>query len=89
MWYLWLNRDNILLGSDFDQDWYDRVLAVCGLREDVRRLPLRDQTWVQGNGDNLSGGQRQRISLARAIYQVMMIHKNKYLHLWAVQYAKS
>ncbi|KAM4056698.1 ABC transporter [Hirsutella rhossiliensis] len=61
-------RDNILFGSPMEEVRYGRVLEACCLPEDLRELPLRDQTAVGENGTSLSGGQKARVALARALY---------------------
>ncbi|PRP77615.1 hypothetical protein PROFUN_00476 [Planoprotostelium fungivorum] len=61
-------RENIVFGSHFDQEKYERVLRVCELRADIDMLPHGDSTEIGEKGINLSGGQKQRVSLARAVY---------------------
>ena len=61
-------RDNIVMGSDIDKDWYNHVIDVCALARDFQLLEQGDMTEVGERGITLSGGQKQRISLARALY---------------------
>ncbi|XP_043293737.1 ATP-binding cassette sub-family C member 11 isoform X1 [Cervus canadensis] len=61
-------RENILMGSQYDEAWYLQVLHCCSLNHDLEILPFGDMTEIGERGLNLSGGQKQRISLARAIY---------------------
>ncbi|KAJ2806616.1 hypothetical protein H4R20_001622 [Coemansia guatemalensis] len=61
-------RDNILFGSNFDQELFDKVIDACALRQDVVSLPAGVMTEIGERGINLSGGQKMRVSLARAIY---------------------
>ncbi|OTA04131.1 MRP-type ABC transporter [Trichoderma parareesei] len=51
-----------------DPAWYDQVVRLCCLDEDIATLPQGHQTLIGSRGLNLSGGQRQRVALARAIY---------------------
>ncbi|KAH0490116.1 hypothetical protein TgHK011_001599 [Trichoderma gracile] len=51
-----------------DAVWYDQVVRLCCLDEDIATLPQGHQTLIGSRGLNLSGGQRQRVALARAIY---------------------
>ena len=62
-------KDNILFGSDYDEDLYNRVLFACALVEDLAQLPAGDATQIGERGINLSGGQKQRVGLARAVYK--------------------
>ena len=61
-------RKNILFGEPYDKQKYAEVIDACALREDVRRFPNGDLTFVGEQGVTLSGGQRARVSLARAVY---------------------
>ena len=68
-------RDNILFGSKFVQDKYDRVVRACCLDVDFENLPAEDMTEIGEQGVNLSGGQKQRLALARCAYsdaQIML-----------------
>ncbi|XP_067995695.1 ATP-binding cassette sub-family C member 2 isoform X1 [Melanerpes formicivorus] len=61
-------KDNILFGSELDEDRYQQVIEACALLPDMALLPAGDQTEIGEKGINLSGGQKQRVSLARAVY---------------------
>jgi ATP-binding cassette, subfamily B, bacterial CvaB/MchF/RaxB len=43
--------------------------SLCGIAEDIERMPMRYQTLLGDAGNALSGGQRQRLLLARALYK--------------------
>ncbi|EJK45519.1 hypothetical protein THAOC_35867, partial [Thalassiosira oceanica] len=60
-------RQNILFGSPFDEDRYERVLDACCLRPDLLQFPAGDLTEIGERGVTMSGGQRQRVSVARAV----------------------
>ncbi|KAI7725504.1 hypothetical protein M8C21_007046, partial [Ambrosia artemisiifolia] len=62
-------RDNILFGSEMDDQRYQEALSKCCLVKDLELLPYGDLTEIGERGVNLSGGQKQRIQLARALYQ--------------------
>jgi ABC-type multidrug transport system fused ATPase/permease subunit len=36
-------KENILFGSAYHKDEYEAIVTACGLREDFRRLPSKDQ----------------------------------------------
>jgi len=62
-------RDNILFGSHFDEDRYNKVLDACCLRQDIEQLGIAgDLTEIGERGITLSGGQKQRVSIARVVY---------------------
>lgn len=61
-------RDSISAFSEYDDRWYKTILEACALDEDIRHLPLGDQTQIGSKGIALSGGQSQRLALARAAY---------------------
>ncbi|KAJ3295827.1 hypothetical protein HDU76_006793, partial [Blyttiomyces sp. JEL0837] len=64
-------RENILFGSPYDHERYQRVLFACALEKDLEVLEGGDMTEVGFKGINLSGGQKQRIALARAAYSTL------------------
>ncbi|OHF02462.1 hypothetical protein CORC01_02157 [Colletotrichum orchidophilum] len=51
-----------------EPSWYQEVIQLCCLDEDLLALPNGDNTMIGSRGLNLSGGQRQRVALARTIY---------------------
>ena len=61
-------RDSIIAFSHPDERWYQKVLEVCALKQDVAQLPQGDLSNIGSKGIVLSGGQSQRVSLARAVY---------------------
>ncbi|KAK3796141.1 hypothetical protein RRG08_018142 [Elysia crispata] len=61
-------KDNLLFGSEFSHQRYEKVLDACALRQDLKVLTAGDKTEIGEKGINLSGGQKQRVSLARAVY---------------------
>ena len=61
-------RDNITLRDPaFTQEDIDEAIALSGLQEVVKRLPLGLDTRVGLCGQSLSGGEMQRLAIARAL----------------------
>ncbi|CAN6455577.1 unnamed protein product [Victoria cruziana] len=61
-------RDNILFGSTFQTERYQKAIEVTALEHDLESLPGGDLTEIGERGVNISGGQKQRVSMARAVY---------------------
>jgi len=61
-------RENILFGSPFDSERYEKVLDACCLKPDLLQWPGGDLTEIGERGVTMSGGQKQRVSVARAVY---------------------
>ncbi|KAM3144194.1 hypothetical protein pb186bvf_003656 [Paramecium bursaria] len=62
-------RDNILMGKDFNQEFYEVCIKVSQLAQDINQFPGNDQFLLGPDAKNISGGQKQRICIARALYQ--------------------
>lgn len=61
-------KNNILFGSEFNEERYNAVIHACALAKDIEIWEAGDATEIGEKGIVLSGGQKQRVSLARAIY---------------------
>ncbi|CAG2117812.1 unnamed protein product [Medioppia subpectinata] len=61
-------RQNILFGSQYNEEKYNRVVKACALDTDFQLMPFGDKTLVGERGLALSGGQKARLSLARTLY---------------------
>ena len=61
-------RSNIILDRPFDELLYSKVIDLCDLDIDLKRMSNYDMTNVSSNGNSLSGGQKARIGLARVLY---------------------
>uniref|UniRef100_A0A1J3EAZ1 ABC-type xenobiotic transporter n=1 Tax=Noccaea caerulescens TaxID=107243 RepID=A0A1J3EAZ1_NOCCA len=62
-------RDNILFGSVYQSEKYERTVKACALVKDFELFSNGDMTEIGERGINMSGGQKQRIQIARAVYQ--------------------
>ena len=58
-------RNNIIGISEFEPEWYNRVVYSCALDTDIENLPAGDSTKVGSAGTALSGGQKLRIVCTR------------------------
>ena len=73
-------RDNITgmrsedLEESFDNVWYNRVLHICCLEQDVAQFPEGDQLLVGSGGIRLSGGQKQRIVCTNHLLRKLETH---------------
>ncbi|KIJ23254.1 hypothetical protein M422DRAFT_786228 [Sphaerobolus stellatus SS14] len=61
-------RENIVFGSPFDEERYQKVLQQCALEQDLLLFDAGDKTEIGERGLTLSGGQKARVTLARAVY---------------------
>ena len=68
-------KNNILFGSPYNEERYQKALTLSELREDLEILRAGDSTQIGERGINLSGGQKQRVCIARALYS----HSDVYL----------
>lgn len=59
--------------SDFDRQWYQKVIEACCLTRDFKTLDLHDETQVGSRGMNLSGGQKQRVVSDRFFEALAML----------------
>ena len=46
-------RENILVGREYQKEFYDRVIQACSLVSDFENFPSRDQTFVGEKGVTL------------------------------------
>lgn len=59
---------NITLGDEgISDEIVETALKKANIYNDVRKMPLKENTILSAGGGNLSGGQRQRVALARIL----------------------
>jgi ATP-binding cassette subfamily C (CFTR/MRP) protein 1 len=61
-------RDNIIGAGALDVEWYNSVIQICALENDLTQMPSKDQTIVGSRGVVLSGGQKHRIVSPPALW---------------------
>ncbi len=61
-------KENILFGSLFEKERYEKVIEACALQADLAVLAQGDETKIGLRGVKLSGGQRARLAFGRALY---------------------
>lgn len=61
-------KENILFGSEYEEEKYLKCIKYSGLEDDLKILLEGDATIIGDKGINLSGGQKVRVALARAFY---------------------
>ena len=54
-------KENILGGNPLNEEHYTEILACCGLSDDMKALPLGDETIVNRNAMNLSKTQQYKV----------------------------
>jgi ATP-binding cassette subfamily B protein len=66
-------KETIIQGLPFDEEKYQRVLALSGVEQIISNFHKRDETKivrsVYNEGVTLSGGQLQKVKLAQALYK--------------------
>lgn len=65
--------ENLLLGSDLEENYFKKVIRICNVNEIVDKNRLGFYQLIEENGMNLSGGERQRIILARTLLKKFSI----------------
>jgi len=74
-----MQDDSLLAGSikenitffdrNFEESKFRYSLKVAALTDDIKALPMRENSLIGDMGSTLSGGQKQKVYLARALYR--------------------
>ena len=62
-------KNNIVLGSDFNNELFHKAVESSNILKDIEKLPKGFNTVMGENGRGLSQGQKQRVMIARALYK--------------------
>ena len=62
-------RDNICFGAEANMERVYKAIALAGLEDLVRRLPVGCDTRIGEGGIGLSGGEARRVAIARAFFR--------------------
>ena len=62
-------KNNIVLGSEFDNESFHKAVVSSNILKDIEKLPKGFNTVMGENGRGLSQGQKQRVMIARALYK--------------------
>ena len=62
-------RDNICFGAEANMERVYKAIALAGLKDLVRRLPVGCDTRIGEGGIGLSGGEARRVAIARAFFR--------------------
>ena len=62
-------KENILLGREYNKDFFDKCLRYSALEDDLTHWEKGIDHMVGEGGVTLSGGQKARLAFARCLYQ--------------------
>ena len=62
-------KNNILFYNKYNAERYKKVISLCQLENDFRKLVDDDDTLINSSSASISGGQKARIGLARCLYK--------------------